>query len=37
VLTIGLLTSMFTAITGSRAIVNLLFGDKRLQKLSIGV
>lgn len=37
VLTIGLLTSMFTAITGSRAIVNLLFGDKRLKKLSIGI
>ncbi|MBP9721760.1 MAG: protein translocase subunit SecD [Gammaproteobacteria bacterium] len=37
VLTIGLLTSMFTAITGSRAIVNLLFGDKRLSKLPIGI
>lgn len=37
VLTIGLLTSMFTAITGSRAIVNLVYGDRRLSKLPIGI
>lgn len=36
-LTIGLLTSMFTAITGSRALVNLFFGDKRLKSLPIGI
>lgn len=37
-LTIGILTSMFTAITGTRAIVNLIYGKKvRLNKLSIGI
>lgn len=37
-LTIGILTSMFTAITGTRAIVNLIYGHKpRLTKLSIGM
>ncbi len=35
-LSIGILTSMFTAIMGSRAIVNLLFGGRRqLERLSI--
>lgn len=37
VLIIGLLTSMFTAITGSRALVNWWFGEKRLQSLPIGI
>jgi preprotein translocase subunit SecD len=32
---IGILTSMFTAIMGSRAIVNLLYGGKRLKRLPI--
>jgi preprotein translocase subunit SecD len=32
---IGILTSMFTAIMGSRAIINLLFGGKRLQRLPV--
>ncbi len=32
---IGILTSMFTAIVGTRAIVNLMYGGKRLSKLSI--
>ncbi len=32
---IGILTSMFTAIMGSRAIVNLLYGGKRLKTLPI--
>lgn len=32
---IGVLTSMFTAIVGTRAIVNLLYGGKRINKLSI--
>ncbi len=35
VLMIGIASSMFTAITGSRAIVNLLWGGKRLNDLSI--
>ncbi|WP_094101060.1 protein translocase subunit SecD [Lonsdalea iberica] len=33
--TIGVATSMFTAIVGTRAIVNLLYGGKRINKLSI--
>ena len=32
---IGIATSMFTAIVGTRAIVNLLYGGKRVKKLSI--
>ncbi|WP_445496539.1 protein translocase subunit SecD [Photorhabdus sp. SF281] len=32
---IGVVTSMFTAIVGTRAIVNLLYGGKRIKKLSI--
>ncbi len=32
-LMIGILTSMFTAITGTRSVVNLLYGKRRLQKL----
>ena len=37
-LTIGLVTSMFTAIMGTRAIVNLAYGRKRqVKKLSIGI
>ena len=34
-LTIGIATSMFTAIMGTRAIVNLAVGSKKLSKLSI--
>ena len=34
-LSIGILTSMFTAIMGTRAIVNFLYGGKRINKLSI--
>jgi len=34
-LSIGILTSMFTAIMGTRAIVNLVYGGKRVEKLSI--
>ncbi|MFQ6370402.1 protein translocase subunit SecD [Shewanella sp. YIC-542] len=34
-LMIGIATSMFTAIVGTRAIVNALWGGKRLKKLSI--
>jgi preprotein translocase subunit SecD len=32
-LSLGIATSMFTAITGTRAVVNLAFGRRRLQKL----
>ncbi len=34
-LSIGILTSMFTAIVGTRAIVNLLYGNHEIKKLSI--
>ena len=34
-LSIGIVTSMFTAILGTRAIVNLMYGNKRLQELKI--
>ncbi|WP_195702335.1 protein translocase subunit SecD [Vibrio sp. VB16] len=34
-LSIGILTSMFTAIIGTRAVVNLMYGGKRIKKLSI--
>ncbi len=34
-LSIGILTSMFTAIVGSRAIINLIYGGKRLKKIAI--
>ena len=32
---IGILTSMFTAIVGTRAVVNLIYGGKRVARLSI--
>jgi preprotein translocase subunit SecD len=35
-LSIGILTSMFTAIFGTRAIVNLMYGGKPVKKLPIG-
>ncbi|MGI9206219.1 MAG: protein translocase subunit SecD [Woeseiaceae bacterium] len=34
-LSLGIMTSMFTAIVGTRAIVNLVFGGRRLEKLPI--
>ena len=34
-LSIGIVTSMFTAIMGTRAVINLLFGGRRLQRLMI--
>lgn len=34
-LSIGIMTSMFTAIVGTRAVVNLAWGGRRLSKLSI--
>jgi preprotein translocase subunit SecD len=36
-LTIGLITSMFTAITGTRALVNWIYGGRPVKKLSIGL
>ena len=35
--TIGLITSMFTAITGTRAIVNLIYGGRPVKRISIGI
>ncbi len=32
---IGILTSMFTAILGSRAVINLIYGGRRVPKLAI--
>ncbi|MCP3669727.1 MAG: protein translocase subunit SecD [Gammaproteobacteria bacterium] len=32
---IGILTSMFTAIIGTRAVVNLVYGSRRVKKLAI--
>ena len=38
VLSLGIVTSMFTAIVGSRALIHLLWGrQRRLERLSIGV
>ena len=34
-LSIGILTSMFTAVIGTRTVVNAVWGGKRLEKLSI--
>jgi preprotein translocase subunit SecD len=36
-LTVGLITSMFTAITGTRAVVNALYGAKPVKHISIGI
>lgn len=35
-LMIGIVTSMFTAIVGTRALINLIYGGRKVQKLSIG-
>lgn len=35
--TIGLMTSMFTAITGTRVLVNLVYGARPVKKISIGI
>lgn len=34
-LSIGIITSMFTAIMGTRAVVNLVYGNRRVETLSI--
>ncbi len=36
-LSFGILTSMFTAITGTRAMVNLTYGGKQVKKISVGI
>ena len=35
-LAIGILSSMFTAIFGTRVIVNMIYGNRRVEKLNIG-
>lgn len=35
--TVGLITSMFTAIMGTRALVNLVYGGRSLKRISIGI
>ncbi len=34
-LSLGILTSMFTSIVGTRAVVNLVFGDRKIQGLPV--
>jgi preprotein translocase subunit SecD len=34
-LSLGILTSMFTAIVGTRAVVNLIYGARRVKRLAI--
>ena len=34
-LMLGIITSMFTAIVGTRAVINLIYGHKRVERLSI--
>lgn len=35
--TIGLITSMFTAITGTRALVDWIYGGRNVKRISIGI
>jgi preprotein translocase subunit SecD len=35
-LSVGIVTSMFTAIMGTRALVNLIYGGRKVKRLSIG-
>ncbi|MGI9249927.1 MAG: protein translocase subunit SecD [Pseudohongiellaceae bacterium] len=35
-LMIGIITSMFTAIVGTRALINLIYGGRQVKRLSIG-
>ncbi|MEE4659430.1 MAG: protein translocase subunit SecD [Halieaceae bacterium] len=35
-LSIGILTSMFTAIVGTRALINLIYGGRNVKRLAIG-
>lgn len=36
-LSVGILTSMLTAISGTRALVNMIYGGRVIKKLSIGI
>jgi preprotein translocase subunit SecD len=36
-ITIGLITSMFTAITGTRVLVNMIYGSRPVKNISIGI
>jgi len=36
-LSIGIMTSMFTAIMVTRAIINLIYGGKNVKSISIGM
>ncbi|HKY69863.1 MAG TPA: protein translocase subunit SecD [Gammaproteobacteria bacterium] len=36
-LSIGIVTSMFTAITGTRAMVNLIYGGRSVKRLMVGI
>lgn len=35
-LSLGILTSMFTAILGTRALINLFYGGRSVKRLAIG-
>ena len=35
-LSLGILTSMFTAIIGTRAVINLIYGSRQIERLAIG-
>ena len=34
-LSLGIITSMFTAIIGTRAVINLIYGGRRVERLAI--
>jgi preprotein translocase subunit SecD len=34
-LSLGILTSMFTAIVGTRALINVIYGARRVKQLAI--
>ena len=34
-LSLGIMTSMFTAIVGTRAVINLIYGGRRVARLAI--
>jgi preprotein translocase subunit SecD len=35
-LMIGIITSVFTAVVGTRALVNIIYGGRNVKRLSIG-
>lgn len=35
-LSVGIITSMFSSIMGTRALINLIYGGRRVQTLAIG-